>query len=98
MLMAYVYRSTHLVSGLVVLGVVVWELVFQRNAKRWQVWCLVPVAAVGLYINTARWVFDHDPLMQGANATWWWLAVYVFCPLILLPYVLFRTTEHIVGR
>ena len=74
--------------GIIVLGVFLWEVLFNGNAKRWQVWTLLPAIGIWLYGEVINWM-GHDAMSRYDDPTWWWLFSCCGVPLTLTPYAWF---------
>ena len=90
-------RGNSAILGLACLGLLVWELLWQSNARRWPVWCLMPAGMIWIYGGIMAWS-GRNLLRQPGDPSWWVLLDFVFCPLCLVVYAVFRTQERMAGR
>ena len=97
--LAYGGHITPLAAGISCLGAVVWEVLRERHEKRWQVWLLLVPGAIWTYLGIQR-LAGHNPLLASGDS-WTSLWAYIdvlLCPLLALPYVVFRIHERMEGR
>lgn len=82
-----------LLPAIALFGLVIWEVLWNNNGGRWQVWSVIPCASVWAYVGAMR-LAGNSPLLGPGDPSWWWLITLVVCPLSLLPYAVFHVHEN----
>ena len=90
-------RGNPLIFGLVVGGLLMWEVVLERNARRWPVWCLLVPTIIYTYVG-GMMLSGQDLLGDPPDPSWWVAACWLVAPFSCLPYAFFRAHERMDGR